>query len=299
MDRVNELTLSGVRTVAALLFLLTSLYAQASQFTIKFHEGYYPYNAKLGKDSTDNKYLALVEIFKDGKQIATARGSTIPDAFLFYSGWFDKGGTASPVDADIEQLEQKITDQVTQLRHGTFADIADILRVLHEIPVLWSGRYAFRMGIHRALDCYADPAQATIPITGPIFGKYKCHGVPRVPRLTGNPKLSAPYDARTMAVDQATTTGGYIATINSNQTQSHKHVATGINIHDGRVSLELRDSEGCLTIRPSDWSTFYSALPTPNEWDAAGHTGVVEIERLPAPKDRVLRPLPPTNVRIQ
>jgi len=70
------------------------------------------------------------------------------------------------------------------------------------------------------------------------------------------------YDPRTRSETQLSV-GGYLATINKNLNENPRKVANGRNIHDGRETDTLKDSIGCLTIHPDDWSRCFGALPLP------------------------------------
>ncbi len=240
--------------------------AHAATYEIVFEEGAFQYDSDSPAENQDNKYLARVTVIKDGQILAkNIRGSTLPDAWAFYKHWnVDLKKTLPPTDTDVLTVFKDFEKQTTSLREskarvgGTMlADLADILDVLNRVPVLSGGKYPFVMGIHQ--------------------GGKSVHGKPYVPRLLGGTK-ERPYSAGDSS-SRASAVGGYIKTLNKNNAQHQAFIATGINVHDGRKSEDYKDSEGCLTIRPQDWNTFYRALPTPGEWKKGRHIGVVHIRR--------------------
>jgi hypothetical protein len=137
------------------------------------------------------------------------------------------------------------------------ADIAEIIDVLNRVPALPSGAYSFVTGLHKDGN--------------------SIHGKPFAARLLGS-TASDPFDP-SVANSKATRVGGFIRTLNRNNAQGQKKIASGINVHDGRIGKNYRDSEGCLTIRPQDWKLFYSALPSPENWVKDKHTGRVVVVR--------------------
>jgi len=203
---------------------------------------------------------------KDGQILAKElRGSTLPDAWAFYRRWnVELKKTLPPTDRDVvsvfkdfEQQTSSLRKAKTQLGTTMLADLAAILDVLNRIPVLREGTYPFAMGLHQ--------------------GGRSVHGRPYVPRLLGGTK-ERPYDPVDSA-SKATTVGGPIKTLNKNNAQHQAFIASGINVHDGRGSDDYKDSEGCLTIRPQDWATFYRSLPSPEDWQKGEHIGAVRIRR--------------------
>ena len=240
--------------------------AHAASYEIVFDEGAFQYDSASSAENQDNKYLARVTVRKDGQILAkNLRGSTLPDAWAFYKRWnVDLKKTLPPTDTDVLTVFKDFEKQTTSLREskarvgGTMlADLADILDVLNRVPVLSGGKYPFVMGIHQ--------------------GGKSVHGKPYVPRLLGGTK-ERPYDPVDSA-SKATTVGGPIKTLNKNNAQHQAFVASGINVHDGRGSDDYKDSEGCLTIRPQDWATFYRSLPSPEDWQKGEHIGAVRIRR--------------------
>jgi hypothetical protein len=291
-------TFSEALTRRAYCFLVLSLFALpslASKYEIIFEEGLYPYQHVLGAAHLDNKYLARVTIKRDSVIIATVRGSTLPDnQFWYRAGWFDDRRTDSPSDIELSAIleRQRI---LTAAGEKNLADLNAVVEFFNQIPILPSGYYRFITGRHKEGDCYDTSG----PLSGKIFGKYKCHGVPYVPRLLGGEPTS-PYDGRLhRSTGSGWYSGGFLRTLNRNKAHSLQTIANGINIHDGRTGKERRDSEGCLTIRPSDWKAFYSQLPTPAEWYSGSHRGEVQIVRLDAPQSLGPVPRAPSSLSVQ
>ena len=253
--------------VAVFLSISVLQTTNAATYEIVFEEGAFKYDLSSTSESVDNKYLARVTVKKDGIVIAKElRGSTLPDAWAFYQRWnVELKHTDAPRDADITSIFEYFEKQTAALGNGNvrlgntkLADITDLLDVLNRVPVLKSGEYPFVMGVHK--------------------GGRSVHGKPHVPRLLGGTQKK-PYDL-TDPTSKATTPGGFIHTLNKNNAQGQKNVATGINIHDGRKDdKDYKDSEGCLTIRPQDWKGFYGALPSPEDWSKNKHLGVVLVRR--------------------
>lgn len=252
--------------LCSLLLLFGLNTANAASYEIIFKEGAFKFDAAKPAAGVDNKYLASVSIKKDGKVLVNGlRGSTLPDAWIFYQRWnVELKKTSTPSDADIVAMFDYFEKQTADLRKSnaklgatSLADFAEILDVLNRIPAIKSGTYSFVMGVHKKGE--------------------SVHGKPHVPRLLGG-SLDAPYDAAAPNSPQ-TTIGGFIRTLNKNNAQNQKKVAAGINVHDGRRSKDYKDSEGCLTIRPEDWETFYRALPSPKEWAEGKHVGIVALSR--------------------
>lgn len=305
--------------LACLMAIASSCYqtADAAKYIITFVEGEHRYNPNDKPSTLSNKYLAKVTVEVDSVVKATVRGSTLPDSHFFYVGWHADGRIFSPTDADIERVEPNIQFTSDRLRSSAraypdyslgiernLADINDIMRFLSRVPVLWSGTYAFAMGLHQKYRCYEE--NGSPKMSG---GKRVCaHGYPRVPRLLGGGSQQ-PFNPRSTQFNLSATTrplevssgklyqGGWIATINRNNSEGQGRVANGINIHDGRKNDDYRDSEGCLTIAPGkDWETFYDALPSPEQWYAQGHSGFVIIDRSKQ-RTGTDKPLPPSRLR--
>jgi hypothetical protein len=287
-----EICISGLTTSAAVRA------SSASVYVITFEEGHHTFDQSVGNPygHKDNKYLATVSVAKDGTVLVSGlRGSTLPDAPVFYRQWHADGTVYAPVDENIvtffDTLEKSKQEAYGSLRSRGLGqpvgmgelrviDNADYQRTLNAVPVLWSGEYRFAMGLHK--------------------NGQSIHGQPYVPRVLGR-AAAQPFDARD-PIYSPLWVGGFVSTINANKAQGHRHVAEGINIHDGRTDQQpLKDSVGCLTIHPDDWAKFLAPLPSPQAWSAAGHTGQVIIKR---PMRRELktnstpRPNAPSNVRI-
>jgi len=272
--------------VAGFLSIAALQEATAAKYEIVIEEGAFKYNPSSTSENVDNKYLARVTVKKDGNVIARdLRGSTLPDAWVFYQHWnIDLKHTDQPSDDDIVSMFNHFEKETTALRNGnaklgntSLADINDILDVLNRVPVIRSGSYPFIMGVHQA----GNPDRR--------------HGKPYVPRLLGGTQ-EKPYDP-TDTTSKATVTGGFIRTLNKNNAQDQKKIAEGINVHDGRRTSDYKDSEGCLTIRPQDWIAFYRTLPSPDEWSKNNHIGVVSVHRGVESSDSV-PPVAPSNLFI-
>lgn len=240
--------------------------SHASSYEITFEEGAYKFDPKSKASDVDNKYLARVTVKKDGQVLAKdIRGSTLPDAWVFYSRWnVELKKTTAPKDADITEMFEYFEQQSAELRKSDakigetrLADIADIIGVLNHVPAIPSGTYSFVSGLHK--------------------NGGSVHGKPYAARLLGS-TAADPYDP-SVSNSKASDVGGFIRTLNRNNAQGQKRIANGINIHDGRNSKDYKDSEGCLTIRPQDWKTFYSALPSPEDWVKGKHTGRLIVVR--------------------
>jgi len=275
--------------VKTLIWVMTSTFisavlstsTHAASYEILFEEGAFKYGPASSPDDVDNKYLARVTIRRDGSVLAKdMRGSTLPDAWAFYQRWNGELRHESPpsdtdVKAIFDDFEQRTaTLRASDLKLGAtkLADLADIVDVLNRVPALKSGKYPFAIGVHK--------------------GGLSVHGKPYVPRLLGG-TLEMPYDPDDHAT-KATTVGGFIRSLNKNNAHGQQNVAAGINVHDGRRSRDYKDSEGCLTVRPQDWKTFYSALPSPEEWAKSQHVGVVRVSR-----GSQATPAAPTNLSVQ
>lgn len=270
---------------SATLLLLTSLHsANAAKYEILFEEGVFQYDPASTADDVNNKYLARITVKRDGNVVAKdLRGSTLPDAWVFYQRWnVELKHTSPPSDADLVAMFEYFEKQTIALRNSnaklgetSLADIADILDVLNRVPAIKSGDYPFVMGLHK--------------------GGQSVHGQPYAPRLLGGTQ-EKPYDPAD-STSKAATIGGFIRTLNKNNAQNQKYLAAGINVHDGRNTRDYKDSEGCLTLRPQDWNKFYGALPSPAAWTNDRHIGVVSVRRAtPAPATTLPAP---TNLRVQ
>lgn len=247
----------------SLIFVATS---HASTYEITFEEGAYKFDPDSKSTDVDNKYLARVTVKKDGQVLAKdIRGSTLPDAWVFYSRWnVELKKTTTPKDADITAMFEYFETQSAELRKSDakigetrLADIADIIDVLNRVPAIPSGSYSFVSGLHK--------------------NGNSVHGKPYAARLLGS-TASEPYDP-SVSNSKAAELGGFIRTLNRNNAQGQRKIASGINIHDGRTSKDYKDSEGCLTIRPQDWKAFYGVLPSPEDWVKGKHTGRVVVVR--------------------
>lgn len=252
--------------IALLAWLLSPARTSAAHYEIIFEEGAITYDANSTAEDINNKYLAHVTVKKDGTTLVKdLRGSTLPDAWAFYRRWnVELKHSAPPNDADVVSIFEQFAEQTAQLRASraklgatALADLADILDVLNRIPVLQSGTYPFVMGIHKS-------------------GRSP-YGKPYVPRLLGG-TADSPYDpAASKGV--SSTAGGFIRTLNKNNAQGQRKIANGVNVHNGRSSQDYKDSEGCLTIHPQDWRSFYTVLPSPEDWAKQRHTGAVSVHR--------------------
>ena len=271
--------------LGAVLSVLVPQTANAAKYEIVFEEGAFNYDPGSTPEDLDNKYLARVTVKKDGNVVTKdLRGSTLPDAWVFYHRWHVELKQASPPsDADIDSMFENFEQRTATLRDAnaklgetSLADIANITDVLNRVPALRSGDYPFEMGMHKG-------------------GQSEHHGHPYVPRLLGGTQ-EKPYDPADSS-SKATATGGFIRTMNKNNAQNQKYLAAGINVHDGRKDRDYKDSEGCLTIRPQDWKGFYRALPSPEDWTKDKHVGVVSVRRATSAQDKT-PPLPPTDLTV-
>ncbi len=272
---------------SALMWVVSQI-ANAASYEIIFEEGAFQYYASKSPAAVDNKYLARVTVKKDGDVVLKdLRGSTLPDAWVFYQHWnVELKRSTPPTDADIASMFQHFERQTSALRDAdaklgntNLADIADILDVLNRVPALKSGRYPFVMGLHK--------------------GGQSVHGNPHVPRLLGGDR-GRPYDPTTDSASTATTIGGFVRTLNKNNAQDQKNIAAGINVHDGRTSKDYKDSEGCLTIRPQDWKVFHEALPSPSDWVEGKHNGIVSVRREAEPElSAPMSPMSPGGLQLQ
>lgn len=278
-------TLLGCLVLA--LGLSAAPVAAGDHFEIIFEEGAFPFRPppeqdldaawKAAHEQTTNKYLARVTVRRNGDVVAQGiRGSTLPDAPLLYLDWHEQGEglwrDTSPDDSDVVKVcqhLQALADEgggpdpaAPEIFRRVSRAYRDVWFEINSLPVLPSGTYCFTMGLHG--------------------GGSKYHGHPYVPRLLGGPARQ-PYDGGGRRIRPASCArlldGGAIRTLNPNAAHDGAHMAAGINIHDGRRTLDYRDSEGCLTIHPDDWGKFYMKLPSPDEWRAQGHTGIVTIRR--------------------
>lgn len=270
-------------SVITLLAVARLQTAHAAEYEIIFEEGAFTYKQESMQMDVDNKYLARVTVIKDGTVVAkNLRGSTLPDAWVFYHRWHvELNHTGTPGDDEIvsifydfEKRTQALRDSNVKLGETSLADLAEIIDVLNRVPVIRSGDYPFVMGLHK--------------------GGMSYHGKPYVPRLLGGTHES-PYDSSDPS-SKATFKGGYIRTLNKNNAQNQEKIADGINIHDGRYTKDYKDSEGCLTIHPKDWEKFYRALPTPEDWQNNQHEGVVKVKRHVMPETDIAPPNPPMSI---
>ena len=267
----------------ATIFMFFATLAQASHFEIIFTEGAYEYDISKSETDTENKYLAQVIIKKDGvimNQNEVIKGSTIPDSWFFYEVWRGEGNITPPNDEDIEKIFNEWEDKSTIPNDYNLLDnnliqfindINDVFEKATYIPVIHSGTYKFKIGLHKN-------GQSSAGL-----------GLPDVPRLIGSYKPQKSYDGRSPDESTLQIDGGYIATINKNTNQNQEKVACGINIHDGRHdSFYIKPSKskfsiGCITIHPDHWYQFNSKLPNINDWDNEDHTGTVIIIRQTTP----------------
>lgn len=244
--------------------LVVPTVAPAASYEILFEEGAYKYEPGSGSNSVNNKYLARVTIKRDESILAKdIRGSTFPDAAAFYVLWnVQLRHEEAPNDADVLGIYQRLQQRMDSMRSSKLLSddikraVEGIVAALDDLPVLKSRDYPFVMGVHKGG-------------TGP-------HGHPYVPRLLGG-TFAAPYDPDISV--EPSILGGFIRSLTKNNAQGQRYLASGINVHDGRVTRVYKDSEGCLTIRPQDWRAFYSALPSPEKWKKGLNVGVVRIKR--------------------
>lgn len=272
--------------ISIFLILFFSVNTYASQYRIEFKEGEYLFDYSLPREDLNNKYLAKVQLYKDGVMILdNIRGSTLSDSIFYYQMWHDGIKDRSPTDKDIQDIFASWDSQVEGI--STDSNIANLLKDMNKIirffasvPVVWSGRYKFIIGLHK--------------------NGNSVHGHPYVPRLHGTWDKENPYNATSNNNTDDTLSqlnGVWIATINENKRHSMKKIAAGINIHDGRRSRDYRDSEGCLTIHPDDWNTFIHNLPDIESWKNKGHSGEVIVYRThEVPADNL--PSLPLHLRI-
>jgi hypothetical protein len=277
MKTLTWLVLSVLSSISLLFAERTAI---AATYEVVFDEGSYKYVPASGANDVNNKYLARVTIRRDGSIVASGiRGSTLPDALALYERWnVELQHEEPPNDIDIQEIFQRLEQRLRDMRSSKQISVEikraveGIVDALENVPVLKSGDYAFVMGLHKGG-------------TGP-------HGHPYVPRLLGG-TLATPYDPDNPI--KATILGGFIRSLTKNNAQGQRYLASGINVHDGRLSRAYKDSEGCLTIRPQDWKAFYTALPSPDNWKNGQHVGVVRIKR--GVQDQV--PSARTNLAIE
>jgi hypothetical protein len=261
--------------------------AHGAHFRIVITEGENTFDYNLSHSNLMNKYLAMVQLFKDDVLILDGiRGSTLSDSVFYYQLWHDGIEDRSPTDKDIQKIfadwDAQVDANLIDPNFTSFIqDLNKIIRFFVSIPVVWSGKYKFVIGLHK--------------------GGNSVHGKPYVPRLKGTWDKDKPYNASSEdnTDDQVKKLNGiWLATINENKAHGMRKVAAGINIHDGRRSKDYRDSEGCLTIHPDDWSAFIHTLPTIEDWKSVGHTGeVIVIRKKPAgPTSKT--PSPPQNLHV-
>jgi len=269
--RIRQVTGNMQRLVWLALFVLTSISlvvgpkkATAATYEIVFEEGAYKYMPGANPDDVDNKYLARVTIRKEGSIVATdIKGSTLPDSVAFYERWNVQLQHAEPPnDAEVLGIFEHLEQRMQEMRSSKLISVEikraveQLVDVLENLPVLKTGDYAFVTGVHK--------------------GGAGVHGHPYVARLLGG-TMAAPYDPDIPI--KPTIMGGYIRSLTKNNAQGQRYLASGINVHDGRIGRAYKDSEGCLTIRPQDWRAFYAALPSPKNWQNGHNTGVVRIKR--------------------
>ncbi len=269
--------------ILMLLSIIVSDTVLATTYTIIFSEGHKDFNPDLPYSDLNNKYLANVQIYKDEELLTDSiRGSTLSDSIFYYQMWHKNNRITPPTDNDILEIFKVWGDKAKSIpQHGNIGkflqNMHDIISHITSIPVLWSGKYKFEIGLHKG---------------GNFF-----HGQPYVPRIKGTWNKSQPYKYSTDTDDESLMqlNGIWLATINANSAQEMLKVASGINIHDGRRSKDYKDSEGCLTIHPDDWNEFIGALPDIETWKASSHEGVVKIYRC---KEGRCPPKPPSNVSV-
>ncbi len=170
---MNDNILSGIKQYVILLIVLTfSVYAQASEYVIKFEEGAYQFNPSKKFDSLDNKYLSKVTVTKDQVLLIEVRGSTLPDAVTFYQFWHNYQRVDSPSDNDVLNLYEDAQNNQSNIQPLKEAALIpdDFLAFMYEYvtytPVLYSGLYKFTIGLHK--------------------NGNSVRGKPYVPRLMGN-----------------------------------------------------------------------------------------------------------------
>ena len=183
-----KLSIALLSASITLLSIVTTTHA--SNFEIIFYEGEYSFNHNLPETDTENKYLAKVIIKKDGiiqNEQVTIKGSTLPDSWFFYEIWHGEGNITPPKDSDIEKIFTEWEDELPS--QGDFNstdpnlynfinDIGRIIKKASYIPVIYSGRYNFEIGLHQN-------GQSRYGI-----------GIPHVPRLKGS-NFDKPFDGRT------------------------------------------------------------------------------------------------------
>jgi hypothetical protein len=231
-----------------------------------FTEGEKTFDYGLPKSSLANKYLAKVQLFKDGVlKLDNVRGSTLSDSIFYYQLWHTGIKDRSPTDDEIKKIFEAWDSQVDGgvVDSNLFMqDFNEIIKFYASVPVVWSGKYKFDIGLHRKGN--------------------SVHGQPHVPRLQGTSSENNPYNANNKdnTDEQVRNLNGiWLATINANKAHGMKRVAAGINVHRGRRYKDYRDSAGCLTIHPDDWEKFIHMFPDIKTWKYGGHTGEVIIIR--------------------
>jgi len=266
---VSQMLAAGrVMSVVIFSLLLLPVKGLAANYEIVVQEGAYQYNKDLPMTDNNNKYLAKVTIKKNGLVVVTdIRASTLPDAAFFYHSWHSEKKAKPPTDNDVEQIFKKLKNDRAALEaawndsNSFIANLiafTQILEVLNAVPVIWSGKYEFVTGLHK--------------------GGKSVHGKPFAVRTIGGSTIAKAYDGRT-ASPKPELVGGFLATINENAAQGMRKVANGINIHDGRISKDYKDSEGCITIHPDHWNRFHNALPKPGDWTSSQHVGKLSVSR--------------------
>ena len=295
------------------LFATVSGVVLASEYKVVFTEGAYNFDSNLQLDDLNNKYLATIEVFIDGKSTdSDIRGSTISDSIFYYQMWNVDGRSVPPNDDDIVDIfsnwEQKTQRWNVKSKCGQHPD-EDIVNIFSNwgqkniiiphngilndflssmrgvidymvyVPVIWSGKYRFEIGQHK--------------------NGNSIHGQPYVLKLKGTRYENQPYNAKDKIneKDLLKKEGTWISTINKNRAQNMNCITSGINIHRGRRSKDYKDSEGCLTIHPDDWGCFIRIFPCIKDWKIRGHEGIVEVIRSNTAIEKPGCPPPPALVR--
>lgn len=263
-----------------IMVILHGTIAHSSHYEIIFKEGAYNYDTSKPETDTANKYLAQVTIKKDGQVLNNdeeiIKGSTLPDSWFFYEVWHGEGNIRPPTDADVERIFSEweniseVPNNYQLIDNALFdfiTNINEVFRYATYIPVIYSGTYSFKIGLHKNGQSIAGL------------------GLPDVPRLIGSSDYNKPYDGSNQDQTLLHYDGGYIRTINKNKDKNYANVANGINIHDGRhdsaytTPSASKFSLGCITINPKDWNLFNSKLPNIEDWKNNKHTGTVTIIR--------------------
>ena len=203
----------------------------ASKYKVVFTEGVSKFNSTLQLNDLKNKYLAKIEVYINGKLTASdIRGSTISNPTFFYQMCIVDGKEPLLSDENIENILN---------RCDKLSGICKVIEPIVYVPVIWSGKYRFKIGEPNVLNL------------GGIWNQ--------------------PYNAESNEEDLQKLKGFCVPTINKNREQEMNRITCGINIH--------RDSKRWLTIHPDDWDYFISKFPCINEWEHQKHTGIVEVIR--------------------